>query len=203
MAIEHKNIPDAERHEPKGASTATAGQIARAKGDGTTEFVNTSQLNLITTGPAPEIASSITQGPSVVDTPYQVTFGAGGGTDDFTVASNGIITFNTSGLYEVDIDLNVSRTTSTGTAIFVARLLFNDVATGLTRGVRIDTDTSSVPIKFHQFVPMPAGATIKVQVMRDSAGANDGGLAPIDPVAAGWGTVPSASVKITKIIGGY
>lgn len=38
MAIEHKNIPEAERHEPKGASTATAGQVLTSNGDGTTQF---------------------------------------------------------------------------------------------------------------------------------------------------------------------
>lgn len=33
MAIEHRLIPDAERHEPKGISTATAGQVYRSNGN--------------------------------------------------------------------------------------------------------------------------------------------------------------------------
>lgn len=34
MAIEHVNIPDGERHEPKGISTATADQLYAANGSG-------------------------------------------------------------------------------------------------------------------------------------------------------------------------
>ena len=33
--ISHKDIPDGERHEPKGVSTATAGQVYVASGSGT------------------------------------------------------------------------------------------------------------------------------------------------------------------------
>lgn len=32
MSTEHRNIPDAERHEPKGISTATVGQVYRSNG---------------------------------------------------------------------------------------------------------------------------------------------------------------------------
>ena len=36
--IEHDAIPDAERHEPKGASTATSGQFLKSTGSGATTF---------------------------------------------------------------------------------------------------------------------------------------------------------------------
>ncbi len=35
---EHVDIEDSERHEPKGASTATDGQYLRSNGDGSTSF---------------------------------------------------------------------------------------------------------------------------------------------------------------------
>lgn len=38
MATEHRLIPDAERHEVKGASTAINNQVLTADGDGTTSF---------------------------------------------------------------------------------------------------------------------------------------------------------------------
>lgn len=40
MATGHKNIEDSQRHECKGASTATIGQMLVAKGDGTATFQN-------------------------------------------------------------------------------------------------------------------------------------------------------------------
>lgn len=38
MAIEHVNIPDGERHEPKGASTATVDQVYASDGAGSGEW---------------------------------------------------------------------------------------------------------------------------------------------------------------------
>tara|TARA_Y100001951_G_C11298065_1_gene277589 strand:+ start:40058 stop:40414 length:357 start_codon:yes stop_codon:yes gene_type:complete len=38
MAVEHRNIPEEELHELKGASTAASGQVPFANGSGTTEF---------------------------------------------------------------------------------------------------------------------------------------------------------------------
>lgn len=38
MAIEHINIPDGERHEPKGASTATIDQVYASDGAGSGEW---------------------------------------------------------------------------------------------------------------------------------------------------------------------
>lgn len=39
MAIEHRNIPDSERHEPKGASTAPSGSVWVANGLGSGNFL--------------------------------------------------------------------------------------------------------------------------------------------------------------------
>lgn len=41
---EHKDIVDAERHEPKGASTAASGQIIQADGLGGTSWINPSSV---------------------------------------------------------------------------------------------------------------------------------------------------------------
>ncbi len=38
--VSHKNIDDIDRHEPKGASTASAGQSLLSNGDGTTRWGN-------------------------------------------------------------------------------------------------------------------------------------------------------------------
>lgn len=203
MAIEHKNIPDAERHEPKGASTATLNQIQKANGDGTTSWVTPSTMPLITLSPMPQITSLSVQNPTALDTPYQVTFGSGGGNDYFTVASNGVITFDETGLYTGEVVLNVGRTNNTGIAIVVARILHNDLPSGITQGVKIDASTDTSQIRFPLLGHFLQGDALKVQIMRDSGGANDGGLIPIDPVAAGWATAPSASVRLAKVLGGY
>lgn len=64
MSIQHSAIADADRHEPKGASTASNRQVLTAKGDGTTEFANTS-YNDLTDVPAAALplAGGILTGP--------------------------------------------------------------------------------------------------------------------------------------------
>lgn len=49
MPIEHKNIPDAQLHETKGAASATLGQILTANGDGTATF-QTAPYSLVEMG---------------------------------------------------------------------------------------------------------------------------------------------------------
>lgn len=41
MPVEHRNIPDAQLHEPKGAASAPAGARLEAVGDGTTQWIST------------------------------------------------------------------------------------------------------------------------------------------------------------------
>ncbi len=48
MAIEHKNITDAERHEPKGASTATIDQVWYSNGAGSGAFREVHNLDTVT-----------------------------------------------------------------------------------------------------------------------------------------------------------
>lgn len=64
MAIEHVDIPDGERHEPKGASTATAGQIWVADGLGSGTFENTirnchGQMNIVANTTAKTITAAV------------------------------------------------------------------------------------------------------------------------------------------------
>lgn len=203
MAIQHSNISDADRHEAKGASTATVGQVLQADGDGTTSFVSPSTLRNISIQSTLENSSLTTQGPSAADTPYQVTWGAGSANTDANVASNGIITILTTGLYLVTFNLNFGRAGNTASAIMFARLLLNDTPTGIVQGVRIDASTDITPAQFQIFRTFAANDTLKVQMIRDSAGNNDGSLLTLDPTLAGWANSPSALVRIQKVLGGY
>lgn len=52
MSIQHKDIPDGKRHEPKGASTAAANTVYVANGSGSGNWINQNALikngNLVT-----------------------------------------------------------------------------------------------------------------------------------------------------------
>lgn len=201
MPIQHKNIPDAERHEVKGASTATVGQVLSSNGSGGTTFVNPSSLVNITLSSILESVSNASQAPASTDTPLQINFGAGGANSDVSIAAGGTVTFLTSGVFAVTFNLNLGRTGTTGVATILARLLVNDTPTGFVQASRIDTSANTHPINAMILRNFSVNDTVKVQIIRDSGGNNDGGLITIDPVLAGWNNSPSAAIRIQKITG--
>lgn len=203
MAIQHASIADADRHENKHAAGATNGHVLKANGDATTSFVAPNTLANVSISSTVESASITNQGPTGTDAPYQVTWGDGSSNSDANIASNGLVTITTAGLYMVTAHLNLGRTGVTGVATLVARLSVNGVPIETPKGVRIDTSANIATVTFAFLRRFNAADILKAEVIRDSAGNNDGGLITIDPVLAGWDNVPSAYIRLQKIAGGY
>lgn len=200
--VEHINIIDAQRHEAKGASTASNGQVLKANGDGSTSFVAPNTLANISVASTLEAQSISTQNPTGTDTPLQVVWGSGGSNADVDVASNGTITILTAGLYLVEYNLAFGRATAASTATLVTRRLINDVASGFTDVVQLSEEALIIPFSATFLRSFSANDTIKVEFLRDSGDDDVGGLVSINPVLAGWDTTPSASVRIQRIAGG-
>lgn len=201
MAVQHDAIVDAERHEAKHADAASNGQVLKANGDTTTSFVTPSTLsNVVITTPLDTVDIN-TQNPSAVDTPLTVTFGSATSNADITLSSGGTVTFNTSAVYLVTIDLVFGRTVAAGIAVMLARMLVNGAQFENTHVVELDTDLDVVPIRIQFMRSFSATNTLSVQIMRDSAGIDNGGLVSVNPVLAGWATTPSAAMKIQKLAG--
>ena len=206
--MEHKDIPDAQLHQIKGAASASSGQVPIATGSGTTVFgfLDWTQVanKPTSSGYQAKLSafSSVNQNPSAVDTPLQITFGSAQTTSDVSISSAGVITFNTSGNYLIDIFLRFGRSTSTGNAIVLNRILKNGAQILNSNGVILSAATQTIPFSAAIPLTMSAGDTITMQVARDSAGTNDGGLFVVSPTIAGWNIVPSATVVVNKFVGG-
>ncbi len=71
---EHVDIIDGERHEPKGASTASANQVMKSTGNGATNFafVNYSEIVGVPVIPTVPVAGAITDLASDADLPTTV-----------------------------------------------------------------------------------------------------------------------------------
>lgn len=194
--MEHKDIVDAQRHEAKGASTAAAGQVLVAQGDGTTAFqyIETANYDLVLSN----YSIAAAQNPSAVDTPLQVEFGSVATATDATVATDGTITFNTSGKFLLTLFLRFGRTTGAGTAVLLNRLVYNGVQFLRTNAIAMTDSTATHPFSATVLVDASAGDTLKVEIARDSAGINNGGLVRTTPTTLGWHASPSASVVIYK-----
>lgn len=206
--MEHKDIPDAQLHQIKGAASASAGQVPIATGSGTAAFgfLDWSQVANKPTASGYESKlssfSSVNQNPSAVNTPLKITFGPAQATADVSISAAGVITFNTSGNYLVDIFLRFGRSTSTGNAIILNRILKNGAQILSSNGLVLSASAQTIPFSAAIPLTMAAGDTMTMEVARDSAGTNDGGLFVISPTIAGWNIVPSATVVVNKFVGG-
>jgi len=147
-------------------------------------------------------ASTATQEPTAVNTPLQVVFGAAQGSiaNPVQISAAGLVTFNTPGTYAVRVKLQNGRTGASGTSILLSRLLLNGVQAGSAAAVRMASADVTVPTDSRVVVvALAAGATFAVQIMRDGAGSNFGGLYPFTAAVAGWGIAPSALLVISRL----
>jgi hypothetical protein len=198
--LEHKDVTDPNIHETKGMAAAVNGQVhAKAAGVGAwvdpTSLVTTRHTTVFT-------GSTLTnQIPVGLDTPLGVTFGGAVVGTDVSIDGAGVITVNTDGYYLFKFNLSFGRTSVAGTAILLARLLVNGVATGFVQGCKMADDEGSNVAQFDIEFAVTAGTTIAVQVMQDSAGIANGGLIGLASVSPSWGDVPSAWCRITKFVG--
>lgn len=146
-------------------------------------------------------ASTVIQAPTVVDTPLQLTFGAAQGSIANTVMINaaGLVTFNTAGNYAVRIKLQNGRTGASGTSILLSRILLNGAQIGSPAAAKITQAESIFATDSRVVVNVTAGQTFSVQIMRDSAGTNFGGVYPQAATVTAWGTAPSALLVVSRL----
>lgn len=146
-------------------------------------------------------ASTTTQAPTAVDTPLQLSFGAaqGSASDPVMINAAGTVTFNTAGNYAVRIKLQNGRTGATGTSILLSRVLLNGAQVGSAAAVKMTQTDATTPSESRVVVNPTAGHTFQVQIMRDSAGSNFGGVYPQTATVAAWGVAPSALLVISRL----
>jgi hypothetical protein len=146
-------------------------------------------------------ASTATQAPTAVDTPLQLTFGAAqlSALDPVMLNSSGLVTFNTAGAYAVRIKLQNGRTGATGTSILLSRILLNGSAYGSPAAVKMTSTDATTPTDSRVAIQATAGMTLAVQIMRDSAGSNFGGVYAHVATVTAWGTAPSALLVISRL----
>lgn len=213
--IEHSNIPDNQRHELKGASTAILDQIPKSNGDGTTSWVNSNSLfnaasftveNIFDSS---SVAATQEPSPSSVDTVRKIEFGpaVNGLADPVMLDSTGTITFNEPGLYIAKIAVQLARSGASGSSIIHFRAVTNSTSQGANT-VTETLDNASSNKSFHDLtmfnIPI-AGTTIHYEFYRDLAGDNSGHLEAITPSLAGvspldWNVAPSASIEIERFV---
>lgn len=145
--------------------------------------------------------STVAQAPTAVDTALQLTFGGAqkSASDPVMINAAGLVTFNTAGNYAVRIKLQCGRTGATGTSILLSRILLGGAQFGSAACVKMTQTDATTPTDSRVVVNATAGQTLAVQIMRDSAGSNFGGVYPQVATVTAWGTAPSALLVISRL----
>lgn len=145
--------------------------------------------------------STVAQAPTAVDTALQLTFGAaqGGASNPVMINAAGLVTFNTAGNYAVRIKLQAGRTGASGTSILLSRILVNGAQYGSPAATKLVSADITIPIESRVVISPTAGLTFAVQIMRDSSGANFGGVYPQAATVTAWGTAPSVLLVISRL----
>ena len=141
------------------------------------------------------------QTPSGLDSALQVTFGSAQGTvtDPVMVDALGNITFNESGVYLFNGYANFARGgLSGGVAVIAFRALFNGVQAGVTKVVEIKDADDMIPYDLTLPINATAGDVLTWEIIRDSSGADYGGLYT-HTLLGGWTNIPSVAVSIFKV----
>lgn len=146
-------------------------------------------------------SSTVAQAPTAVDTALQLTFGAAQGTASNPVMINaaGLVTFNATGNYAVRIKLQAVRTGASGTSTLLSRILVNGAQYGSPAATKLVSADVTIPIESRVVINATAGQTMAVQIMRDSAGTNFGGVYPQTATVTAWGVAPSALLVISRL----
>ncbi|HIB76092.1 MAG TPA: hypothetical protein EYO58_00460 [Flavobacteriales bacterium] len=135
----------------------------------------------------------------------KVEFGAaiGTGASDVQMDVNGLVTFNTGGLYRVKVVFQFGRTGAASVSELLFRFLINGVQLGRSVGVKLENADALRYIDIDNWFNVPTGAILETEIMRDNSGNNSGGLFQTTPTNEGagtWNVVPSAVMRVERWI---
>ncbi len=148
-------------------------------------------------------SSTDIQAPTTTGTALTVAFGGAQKTsaDPVMINASGVVTFNAAGNPAIRVKLQAGRTGASGTSILLSRVLLGGVQFGSPSATKLASADSTIPIESRVVVNAAAGQTFTVEIMRDAAGSNFGGLYPQVATVTSWGVAPSALLVISRLEG--
>lgn len=145
-------------------------------------------------------STAAVQQPSALGIAIQVEFGPVQTTTELSLSATGTITCNVTGTYAFRFKDQFGRSGATGVSYLMTRILKNGVQFGVTQSTRLSSSDSIIPTDSRVVIQLLAGDTVQMQLIRDSLGANSGGLYQ-QPSSHGWDAAPSALLVASVIDG--
>ena len=206
MPIEHANIPDDGRHEPKGASTAPNNYVIVSNGDETTSWKSVDEVldpSKFKIERVLEAASAaVSQMAVAVDTSVQLEFGPAvfGPVNPVQLDAAGKVTFNVTGLYRI----RINTTTCRPAAADVALIIYRPVLNGLQLGRSIAYKVAGEALQAHEqesWFTFVDGDEFTYEFIVDSGEVGTtGGVCKTTPSVAGWNESLSSLIEVDRFV---
>lgn len=200
--LNHSTLTDEKLHQPKGASSASLNQVLTSNGDGTTRFADIPTQNLIQADGI-ETYSIIAQELAAIDNTLKIAFNPAGETSpggSMTVAPDGTVTFNETGVYSLELSLSCSRTTNAGVTTLILNSEVNGTISNTSRAITLDSADESLSLgaNFNGVFSVTAGDVLHFNLLRSTNGGGNAGLYPITVANVNFNDVPSAFLRLGK-----
>jgi hypothetical protein len=141
--------------------------------------------------------SPITQVPTGLDTALQLSFGVAQAVESFDLDALGNFTCLVTDEYAFNLRLQFGRLSNPGVAIIFGRVLIDGAQIGASVSASLDNVNASTPSTFSFTLPLVVGQIITMEILRDSAGVDSGGVFATAS-SAGWNDSPSAQLVISR-----
>lgn len=129
-----------------------------------------------------EALSLVPQVPAGLDIPLQLNFGPATATPDFSLDGSGTITCQVDGSYDIDLTLNCFRVNNPQTAYLVFWTTINGAPSPTSVVLSLENSNANKPLIITVEETLSVGDELRLFVMRDSSGSNDGIVGPFIPV---------------------
>lgn len=200
--LNHSTLTDDKIHQPKGAATATTDQVLTSNGNGTTRFADLPVVNLVQADGI-ETFSTVAQEMTALGETLKIAFN---GTDEnspggsISVATDGTVTFNETGVYSLELSLSCSRTTNAGVTTLILNSEYNGAISQTSRAITLDSADESLSLgaNFNGVFTANAGDTVNFNLLRNTNGGGNAGLYPIVVADVNFNDVPSAHLRLGK-----
>lgn len=166
------------------------------------EWIKFSSNNIISEPIFNAYSTLASQQPSSTDTPLQVSLGAAQTTTYVSLTSLGAITFNQIGTYVIRVKLNLGREGAGSASLIHFRQLVNGVQPAMTTTTSAGIDNYQTHMAFETtqiITNANLNNILTFQIMRDSSGANSGGLFSTPVTASGWNVSPCISITVNRL----
>lgn len=201
--IQHRDIPEAQLHEPKGASTASEGQVYKSDGSGSGawEDINLDPSSISVERLIDSASTAAIQSPTGLGeaNAIQVEFGPAvlTSSDPVNLGSDGTLNVNESGLYRLAFSGQFGRSGGAGVANMLFRITVDGVQAGRSVAAKLDSADIDYYIENNTWNNLVAGQEIRMEVMRDSSGNDSGDLIQVQPTGS-WNAAPSATIRVER-----